>query len=241
MPATMPTPRILFVVTSANRMGNLPDATGSWLEEIAAPYYAFTDARCAVTLASPKGGAAPIDAKSTLAENQTASTRRFEADAKATALLANTTALSAINPADYDAVFFAGGHGTMVDFPVDTNVKRIIEACYASGKPIAAVCHGPACFVGANKANGAAIIDGHRFTCFSDAEETLVGLETQVPFMLESRLIAQGGTAQIATPFSAKVVSDRPLITGQNPASAILVAEAVIHQLRLADTTRKVA
>ena len=228
----MNTHRILFVVTSADRMGTAADATGSWLEEIAAPYYAFTDARCKVTLASPKGGAAPIDPKSNAPENQTASTRRFEADVKAQAALAATTALSAINPDDYDAIFFAGGHGTMEDFPTSANVKHVVETFYAAHKPISSVCHGPACLVTATKPNGEALIKGHRFTCFTDEEETLVGLDKTVPFMLESRLRAQGGNALTAAAFSANVVVDGNLITGQNPASAIPVAEAVIYHLR---------
>jgi len=237
----MHTHHILFVVTSADRMGTAPDATGSWIEEIAAPYYAFKDARCKITLASPKGGAAPIDPKSNAEENQTASTRRFEADASAKASLAATAALSSINPDEYDAIFFAGGHGTMEDFPTSANVKHMVETFYAAHKPVASVCHGPACLVNANKPNGEALIKGRRFTCFSDEEETIVGLANAVPFMLESRLVQQGGTATTALPFSPNVVVDGQLITGQNPASAIPVAEAVIYYLRNALTSRHAA
>lgn len=237
----MRTHRILFVVTSADRMGQSPDATGSWLEEIAAPYYTFLDARCEVTLASPKGGAAPIDPKSNAPENQTASTRRFEADSKAQAALAQTKRLADLDSNDFDAIFFAGGHGTMEDFPTDASVKAQIEAFYAANKPVSAVCHGPACFVMAHKPNGDAMMKGHRFTCFSDEEETLVGLEKIVPFMLESRLREQGGTPVIAAPFSANLVVDAPLVTGQNPASAIAVAEAVIHTLRTQNAQQRAA
>ena len=228
----MHTDRILFIVTSANRMGTAPEPTGSWLEEIAAPYYAFKDARCEVTFASPLGGAAPIDPKSNDEENCTASTRRFEADAKAKSALAATQKLSTLKAQDYDAVFFAGGHGTMEDFPKDASVKSIVEQCYAAGKPLSAVCHGPACFVNAAKPNGEPLIKGHRFTCFTNEEETSIGLAASVPFLLESRLILQGGTAVAGLPFQSNVMVDRHLITGQNPASAIPVAESVIHQLR---------
>jgi putative intracellular protease/amidase len=237
----MHTPSILFVVTSADRMGTAPEPTGSWLEEIAAPYYTFRDARCEVTLASPKGGAAPIDPKSNEAENQTASTRRWEADAKAAAALAATTALSSINPADYDAIFFAGGHGTMEDFPTNANVKHMVESFYAAGKPVSSVCHGPACLVAATKPNGEPLVKGHHFTCFSDAEETSIGLEKLVPFMLETRLNEQGGTSSVAAPFKAHVIVDRNLITGQNPASTIPAAEAVIYQLRAKANQRRAA
>lgn len=237
----MQTQRILFVVTSATRMGDAPDPTGSWLEEIAAPYYAFRDAKCDVTLASPKGGAAPIDPKSNEAENQTASTRRFEADGKAMAALATTTTLGGLKIDDYDAVFFAGGHGTMEDFPTDASVRATVEAFYAAGKPVASVCHGPACLVNATKPNGEALIKGHRFTCFSDVEETTIGLDKMVPFMLESRLTELGGSATTSPAFQACVVADRHLITGQNPASAIPVAESVIHFLRNVQNMRSAA
>lgn len=228
----MQTFRILFVVTSADHMGSTPDKTGSWIEEIAAPYYTFRDARCRVTLASPKGGPAPIDPKSFAPENQTASTRRWAADSTARAALSSTSKLSSLNADDYDAIFFAGGHGTMEDFPTDLSVKAAIETMYAAGKPVSAVCHGPACLVNAIKPNGEPMVKDHRFTCFTDEEETSVGLEKLVPFLLETRLNEQGGTSVSHAPFKGNVVVDGNLITGQNPASAIPVAEAVIHQLR---------
>lgn len=228
----MKTDRILFVVTSANHMGSATEATGSWLEEVAGPYFAFLDAKCEVTIASPKGGQAPIDPTSIKPENLTASTRRFDADGKAQMALKNTAKLSDISVDDYDAIFFAGGHGTMEDFPTDASVKATIEAFYAAHKPVSAVCHGPACFVNANKPNGEAMIKGHRYSCFTDAEEVIAGHEKTVPFMLESRLTTQGGTITRAAPFAASVVVDGQLITGQNPASAIPVAEAVIRELR---------
>lgn len=237
----MHTDRILFVVTSADRMGNAPEATGSWLEEIAAPYYAFLDAKCEVTIASPKGGVAPMDPTSLKPENLTASTRRFDADGKAQMALKNTVTLADVDVTQYDAVFFAGGHGTMEDFPTDASVKSVIEAFYSADKPVSAVCHGPACFVNAIKANGEAMIKGHRYSCFTDAEEVAVGLDKAVPFLLESRLTAQGGRIARAEPFAPNVVVDGPLITGQNPASAIPVAEAVIGELRTRAKQRSAA
>ena len=237
----MQTDRILFVVTSADRCGSAPDPTGSWLEEIAAPYYAFRDARCEVTLASPKGGDAPLDPKSFDEEYTTASTRRWDADEKAQAALKATTPLSAINAKDYDAIFFAGGHGTMDDFPVDAHVKALVEAFYAAGKPVSSVCHGPACLVNAVKANGEPLVRGHEFTCFTDAEEISIGLQDVVPFLLESRLKSQGGKSVHEQPFNMCVVVSENLITGQNPASAIPTAEAVIHQLRSQRNLRSAA
>jgi len=210
----------------------MPDPTGTWLEELAAPYYVFKDAKFEIAFASPKGGAAPIDPTSLRSENLTASTERWEADAKVKAAFATTAKLSSVNLDDYDAVYFPGGHGTMEDFPKDASVKAAVEAFYAAGKPLASVCHGPAALVGAVKENGEPLIKGHAFTCFSDEEETNIGLRHTVPFLLESRLREQGGSAQIAESFTPKVTVSANLITGQNPASAIATAEAVVYQLR---------
>ncbi len=228
----MQTNRILMIVTSADRMGKAPEPTGYWLEEVVGPYYAFIDARCEVTIASPQGGKAPCDPRSLEEASQTAATRRFEVDTKAQAALHHTMKLSAIDPAGYDAIYFPGGHGTMEDFPNDTSVKSVVEAFYRAGKPIAAVCHGPAALVNAVTNRGEPIIKGHDFTCFTDDEERTIGADGLVPFLLESELQKLGGTAQNAANFTANVVIDFPLLTGQNPASSIPLAESVIHQLR---------
>lgn len=228
----MNTSRILMVLTSSKTMGNANIPTGLWLEEFAAPYYVFADARMHVSVASPQGGSAPIDAKSQDESAQTPSTRRLHADSKAQALLYNTQKLSTLNPTDFDAIFFAGGHGTMDDFATDDTVKAMVEAFITASKPVAAVCHGPAALVRAQKKNGEPLIKGRTFTCFTDEEETMIGLHTKVPFMLESRLNTLGGKSSNAQAWAAHVVVDGALITGQNPASSIGVAESVIHQLR---------
>lgn len=223
----MHTSRILLVVTSSDRMGTALEPTGLWLEEVAAPYYVFNDAKCEVTIASPKGGAAPIDPRSHEESSQTASTRRFDVDSKAQHKLAHTMKLGALSLADYDAVFFAGGHGTMDDFATDPAVRDAAAHFLEHGKTVSAVCHGPAVLT-----QLPAMVKGRRLTCFTDQEETLVELHERVPFLLEARLREQGATFSNAAPFQPHVVVDRTLVTGQNPASSIPVAEAVIHQLR---------
>lgn len=228
----MHTNRILMVVTSSDHVSKAPEPTGYWLEEVAGPYYTFTDARCEVTLASPQGGKAPCDPRSQHEENQTASTRRFAVDVKAQRALDCTIKLSTIDPADYDAVFFPGGHGTMEDFPGDPNVRKIVESFWRTGKPVGAVCHGQAAFVSAASSRGEPLIKGYRFTCFTNAEEGAIACNAHVPFLLETKLKELGGLASNAQPFSTNVIVDRLLVTGQNPASSIPTAEAVIHQLR---------
>ena len=228
----MHTNRILIVVTSSDRMGHSPEPTGLWLEEAVAPYYTLRDAKCEVTVASPLGGAAPLDPTSLKEQNSTASTRRYEADVKAQRAFSHTLKLSSLKAEDYDAIFFPGGHGTMEDLPKDASVKAMVEAFYRAGKPVVSVCHGPAALVNATNVRGEPVVKGHCFTCFSDAEEISIGLDKYVPFMLETKLKEQGGTPENQPPFQPNVVIDRQLITGQNPASSIPAAEALIHQLR---------
>ena len=225
--------RLLLVVTSSDRMGMAPEPTGLWLEEAVAPYYTFVDAHWEVCIASPMGGETPLDPIGNEEEHQTASTRRYEADIKLQSALGHTLKLSSVNPDDYDAVFFAGGHGTMEDFPKSPCVKATVESFFNAGKPIASVCHGPACLVSAVASNGEPVVKGRDFTCFSNEEETFIGAHEVVPFMLETRLQEQGGTPKQAENFAANVVVDGNLITGQNPASSIPAAEAIIHQLRV--------
>jgi putative intracellular protease/amidase len=228
----MHTQRVLLVVTSADRVGKSAEPTGFWLEEVAGPYYAFIDAKCDVTIVSPLGGQPPIDPTSLQEEHATASTRRFEVDEKAQHKLKSSLKLSSLKLEGYDAVFFAGGHGTMNDFATDDSVKAAVEHFYRAGKPVASVCHGPACLVRATKRTGDPVVKGHRFSCFSDIEEKTIGADGYMPFLLESRLKEQGGTPQMVEAFQPQVVVDRQLITGQNPASSIPTAEAVIHALR---------
>ena len=191
-----------------------------------------------VVLSNARANRPRSSAVRSTAPDCTASTRRFEADAEAQAALADTKKLSSLNAKDYDAVFFAGGHGTMADFPNDAAVISIVEHFYAAGKPLASVCHGPACLVGAKKPNGEPLVKGHRFTCFTDDEETSVGLADVVPFLLESQLRAQGGKCVNELPFQSNVVTDGNLITGQNTQSSIPTAEHVIHQLRCTQQRR---
>lgn len=222
---------VLLIVTSADRMGCAPGSTGYWLEEVAAPYYVFSGAGYTVHIASPKGGTPPRDPESDKPEHKGADSRRFEEDAEASRTLAGSLRLSAVRPADYAAAFFAGGHGTMTDFPSDPGVIRIVEAFAAGGKPVASLCHGPACLVGAKDAVGNPLIKGKRFTCFTDEEEKAARADTFVPFSLQTTLRRLGGIFYGGPAFAPRVVTDGVVITGQNPASSAGAAEAVVTML----------
>lgn len=223
--------KILMVLTSHDQLGDTGHKTGFWLEEFAAPYYVFKDANADITLASPKGGQPPLDPKSDEPDFQTAATERFKADADANAELANTSKLSDVSPEDYDAVFYPGGHGPLWDLVGDKNSISLIETMYASGKPVAAVCHAPAVLCNANAKDGAPLIKGKSVTGFSNTEEDAVQLTDVVPFLLEDELKVKGASYSKADDWHPHAITDGNLITGQNPQSSELVAEAVLKSL----------
>ncbi len=216
-----------MVVTSHSELPN-GHKTGLWLEEYAVPYNEFTDASLNVTTASPKGGEAPIDPRS------------FESDkattvyAKAMTQIKQTKALEEIDPASFDAIFFPGGHGPMFDLAVDPRVKALLRHFVDNGKVYAAVCHGPAAFVGAKNALGQPLVAGKRVTAFTNEEEREVHLDKVVPFLLEDKLREEGAKFEKAPNWSDHVVTDGLLITGQNPQSSASTARAVISALRVA-------
>jgi putative intracellular protease/amidase len=229
--------RVLMIVTSHARLGDSGKPTGLWAEELAVPYYALVDAGATVTLASPAGGAAPIDPGSVKpAGGNDPAVERLLKDAILQGALADTRRVSELDGADFDALFFPGGHGTMWDLPVDPGVTRTVERAFANGRWIAAVCHGPAGLVSARRPDGSPVVSGLRVNSFTNAEETAVGLDAIVPFLLETRLRELGGRFESADSWRPFAVRDGRLITGQNPQSSERVARALLEALDLAGT-----
>ena len=225
------TKRILIVLTSHNQLGNTGEKTGFWLEEFAAPYYVFKDAGAEITLASPNGGQPPLDPKSELKDFQTDATRRFNADTKSQAQLAETAKLSEVNASDYDTIFYPGGHGPLWDLVNDQNSIQLIESFWAQNKPVSAVCHAPIVLVNAKDENGNPIVKDKEVTGFTNDEEAAVGLTDVVPMLVENQLIEKGGNYSKADNFTPYMRRDGNLITGQNPASSESVALAVLDLL----------
>ena len=222
---------MLMVLTSHDQLGDTGKTTGFWLEEFAAPYYVFLDARADVTLASPKGGQPPLDPKSDEPDAQTDDTRRFASDTEGQMALADTVPLAAIDPYDFDAVFYPGGHGPLWDLAEDKDSRILIEAFYAANKPVATVCHAPGVLKHVKAPDGHPVVKGKRVTGFSNTEEDAVGLTEVVPFLVEDMLVSNGGEYSKAADWQSYVVVDEHLITGQNPASSKAVAEALLKRL----------
>jgi putative intracellular protease/amidase len=223
--------KILMVLTSHDQLGDTGKKTGFWLEEFAAPYYVLKDAGAEITLASPKGGQPPLDPKSDEPDAQTEATDRFKADQTAQQLLASTTPLSHIDPADFDAVFYPGGHGPLWDLAEDKDSIALIEAFAAKDRPVATVCHAPGVLRHVKGKDGKPLVSGKKVTGFTNSEEEAVGLTEVVPFLVEDMLRERGGHYEKGDDWGVYVVTDGKLVTGQNPASSEKAAKALLALL----------
>jgi putative intracellular protease/amidase len=215
---------ILIIVTSAGTMPN-GERTGLWLEEFAVPYDTLRDAGHEITVASPKGGATPIDPRS---DKDAGKHPEWN---EASQRLQQTQPLAGLRAEDYAAVFIPGGHGTMFDFPDNPELGALLADFFAQGKPVASVCHGPAALVGVTREDGKPVVEGYTLTAFSDTEEKLVGLDDAVPFLLSKRLRELGAHVENGVPMLSHVRQDRQLITGQNPNSSGKAAELLVKAL----------
>ena len=223
--------KVLMVVTSHDQLGDTGKKTGFWLEEFAAPYYTLKEAGADITVVSPLGGQPPLDPKSDEPYAQTDATRRFKADAAAQAMLAQTGKLAEVNAADFDAVFYPGGHGPLWDLAEDKASIALIEAMAAAGKPVAAVCHAPGVLRHVKAADGSPLVKGKQVTGFTNTEEEAVGLTKVVPFLVEDMLKENGGHYSKGADWQSYVLTDGTLITGQNPASSEEGAKALLKLL----------
>jgi len=224
--------KVLFVVTSHDKLGDTGKKTGLWIEEFATPYYELVDQGVTVVIASPKGGQPPIDPKSTSPDFQTETTKRFYSDSKTQKIFSKTLKLNKVNQEDYDAVFYPGGHGPLWDLSEDTNSIKLIESFYNNNKPIAFVCHAPAALQHVKDKSGQPLVKGKKVAGFTNSEEAAVGLTDVVPFLIEDMLKQNGAIYKKGPDWSSFAVSDGLLISGQNPQSAGLVAKKLTEKIK---------
>ncbi len=222
---------ILIVLTSHDTLGDTDHKTGVWLEEFAAPYYTFLDAGAEVVLASPRGGRPPIDPRSLADEVQTDATRKFADDSDAQWQFDQSVRLTEVYAEDFDALFFPGGHGPLWDLANDPQSIGLINAFIAAGKPVAAVCHGPCAFLKARTPDGDPLVEDKKVTGFTNSEEAAIELTEVVPFSLEDELTRLGGNFVRTEDWGELAVEDKGLVTGQNPASSVAVAQKLLALL----------
>ncbi|MBE9209678.1 type 1 glutamine amidotransferase domain-containing protein [Nostoc sp. LEGE 06077] len=219
--------KVLIVLTSHDKLGDTDQETGFYLPEVSHPVAVFDRVGFTVEYVSPKGGKAPM----TGVDLDDPLNVAFLNNPNKIAQVENTLHPKEINPSEYEAIFYAGGHGTMWDFPDDVELAQIAAKIYEQGGIVGAVCHGPAGLVNIQLADQSYLVAGKIVSAFTNEEEAAVGLTEVVPFLLESKLIERGATLEKAPNFQAKVVLCDRLVTGQNPASAGGVAEQIVALL----------
>ena len=228
---------ILLVLTNHAELGDTGKKTGFYLSEAAHPYRVFTESKHQVTLASPKGGFAPIDPESMDLEDKANDSfwkKYGNADAQMPGVLL-TKPLAEIDPSKYSAIFFAGGHGAMWDFPDSEALKKLTATIYQNGGVVGAVCHGPAALVNVTFEDGTHLLSGKTTTVFTNDEEEAVGLTETVPFLLQTTFEEAGAKVKPAKNFSVNAVRDGRLVTGQNPASAEKAGKLLLEAMEQAD------
>ena len=228
------TNKILVIVTNAAEFEKVGHRTGLWLGELTHFWDVAEKAGFRMDLASPSGGYVPIDpeslARAVLEEGGT--DKRYE-DRAFMDRLVNTMRAADADPAGYDAIYFTGGHGVSFDFPKSAELAKLTAGFFEAGKVVSAVCHGPAGLLEVKLSGGDYLIGGKNLTGFSWEEEVEVGRDGVVPFNLEEELQKRGANYSKARRASGShIVEDGLLITGQNPASARGVGEAVVKKLQ---------
>ncbi|MCC3475484.1 MAG: type 1 glutamine amidotransferase domain-containing protein [Microcoleus sp. PH2017_25_DOB_D_A] len=221
----MTSQKVLIVLTSHDTLGDTGKETGFYLPEVTHPLDAFTKAGLMVDFVSPKGGKAPmvgIDLEDPL-------NKAFLDDSEQVLQVENTLNPAQIKPAEYAAIFYAGGHGTMWDFADNQELAEIAAAIYEAGGIVGAVCHGPAALVNIKLSDGTYLVANKTVAAFTNEEEAAVGLTDIVPFLLEAKLIERGANFTKVPNFQVCVVASDRLVTGQNPASAAGVGERMVE------------
>ncbi|RBP38133.1 putative intracellular protease/amidase [Roseimicrobium gellanilyticum] len=220
--------KVLFAVTSHDKKGDTGEPTGFYLSEVAHPWDVLVNAGYEIDFVSPKGGKAPVDGFD-LADPIN---KKFWEDKVYREKIEHTKKPSEVAPTEYVAIHFAGGHGTMWDFPDNVALAKIAATIYENNGIVSAVCHGPAGLVNIKLSNGKYLVHGKRINAFTNEEEVAVKLDKVVPFLLESKLIERGATFEKSAPFHPHVVADQRVVTGQNPQSATAVGNAVLEELK---------
>lgn len=223
-----PNHRVLFVLTSTDKLGGSGHKTGAYLSEITHAYEEFSRAGYEVDFISTAGGPVPLDG---VAMDDPLNATWMN-DTDFALRLESTQTPWQVAPHDYSAVYFAGGHGAMYDFPDHLQLHKLVADIYENNGVVGAVCHGVAGLIGLRLHDGRFLTKDHEVTCFTNEEEELVGMESVVPFLLEDRLKEQGATVNTSPGFTCNVIKSGRLVTGQNPASAAGVAKAMIESLR---------
>lgn len=219
--------KVLFVVSSHSQLGNTGKKTGYFLSEVTHPWSVIGE-YYDIDVVSPKGGRPPVDGF----DLSDPINRQFWDSPDWQDKMSATMTPDQVDPSQYRAIFYAGGHGAMWDFPDNTRLAEIASKIYENGGFVSAVCHGPAGLLNIKLSDGSLLVDGRKLDSFTNAEEEANGTAKIVPFLLQTALEQRGANFDCGAPFTDHVVVDGRLITGQNPMSALSVGKALLAALQ---------
>lgn len=225
--------KVLAIVTSHGTMKKESSKTGLWFSELVHFYDVVRVAGFPIDIVSIKGGKVPIDPRSLLPIIMDQTSKTYHLDPYFISKLDHSLPLNDINGQDYDCIFFAGGHGTLWDFPESHKIQEITATIYENGGLVTAVCHGPAAFLRTRLSDGSHLLENVEVTGYSNMEEKLIFQGGKIPFFLEDELRTVAKSyKKSAIPFTSHVVEDKRIITGQNPQSARAVGEKALKILQ---------
>jgi putative intracellular protease/amidase len=235
-------PSALIVLTGAKvwtMKDGKPHPCGFWSKEFIEPHQTFTKAGLDVTIATPGGVTPTVDELSySVGYNDNdpdAVARQREYIKQQGDVLGATLSLADAQASDFDVIFLVGGHGPMQDMAVDPSIGPLLAAMLDDpNKIVAAVCHGPAGFLSAARADGTWLFKDRRLTAFTNEEETQATFAGNAPWLLEDRLRLAGARFVTEPAWTPHVVVDGNLITGQQQVSAQQAADVVLEQLKVA-------
>ncbi|MDD1140691.1 type 1 glutamine amidotransferase domain-containing protein [Pseudomonas sp. TNT2022 ID233] len=226
------TRRILHVVTNVAHYADPTEPTGLWLGELTHAWQVFAEKGFEQQLVSPKGGQSPLEPRALKWPMLDRSAKAWLNDSASMALLANTASPEQIDSADFDAIYFTGGHAVMWDFPDDPGLQRLTREIFERGGIVSSVCHGYCGLLNTRLSDGSLLVAGRKVTGYSWMEEVLAGVAKKVPYDSEQQMKDRGARYEKAfLPFTSNVVTDGKLVTGQNPQSAKATAQRVAAML----------
>lgn len=224
--------RILNVVTNVSHYEDPSEPTGLWLSELTHAYHVFAEAGYDQTIVSPSGGPSPLEPRSLKFPNYDKSAKAWKGDAAKMALLAATASPEQIDAAEFDAIYFTGGHAVMFDFPDSEGLQRITREIFEAGGVVSSVCHGYCGLLNTRLSDGNLLVKGRKLTGFAWSEEVLARVDKLVPYNAEEEMKKRGARYEKGLIlFRSYVVVDGRLVTGQNPGSAKATAEKVVEVL----------
>ncbi|WP_085608970.1 MULTISPECIES: type 1 glutamine amidotransferase domain-containing protein [unclassified Pseudomonas] len=226
------TRRILHIVTNVAHYADPTEPTGLWLGELTHAWQVFAGKGFEQQLVSPKGGQSPLEPRALKWPMLDRSAKDWLNDPASMALLANTASPEQIDSADFDAIYFTGGHAVMWDFPDDPGLQRLTREIFERGGIVSSVCHGYCGLLNTRLSDGSLLVAGRKVTGYSWMEEVLAGVAKKVPYDSEQQMKDRGARYEKAfLPFTSNVVTDGKLVTGQNPQSAKATAQRVAAML----------